>query len=306
MRLTLDALEVLDAIDRKGSFAAAAGELHRVPSAITYTIQKLEQDLGVLVFDRSGHRARLTPAGAKLLEEGRHLLRAAGVLEQLVGRVATGWEPELTIAVGDLVPIERLFPLVEAFYDLGCGTRVCLSTEILGGTWDALLSGRADLVVGASDEGPAGGGYAARPLGVMDFVFVMTPDHPLATLTEPLTEDQILQHRTVVVADSSRSLPPRTPALFGSQEVLTVPTMAAKCQAHRRGLGVGFVPLYQVREDLDDGRLVSRQVAGAAPAPRLFIAWRTGHAGKALKWFLKRLETAALLEGIVNEAREPA
>ncbi len=294
MRLTLDALEVLDAIDRKGSFAAAAGELRRVPSAITYTIQKLEQDLGVLVFDRSGHRARLTPAGVKLLEEGRNLLRAAGVLEQLVGRVASGWEPELTIAVGDLVPLEQLFPLIEDFYDLGGGTRLRMTTEVLGGTWDALTNGRADLVIGAADDGPAGGGYAARPLGVVEFVFVMSPEHALATLPEPLAEEQILQHRAVAVVDSSRHLPPRALALMGGPEVLTVPTMEAKCQAHRRGLGAGFVPYHLVRKDLDTGRLVSRRVAGAAPTSRLFVAWRTGQAGKALKWFLKRLETVEL------------
>ena len=54
MKLSLDALSVLDTIDRKGSFAAAAEELHRVPSAITYQVQKLEQDLDVLLFDRRG------------------------------------------------------------------------------------------------------------------------------------------------------------------------------------------------------------------------------------------------------------
>ena len=58
MRLTLDALTVLDAIDRNGSFAAAAEELHRVPSAMTYAVQKLEQDLGVSIFGRRGHRGR--------------------------------------------------------------------------------------------------------------------------------------------------------------------------------------------------------------------------------------------------------
>jgi len=63
MRLTLDALTVLDAIDRKGSFAAAAEELHRVPSAMTYAVQKLEEDLDALLFDRRGHRAQLTEAG---------------------------------------------------------------------------------------------------------------------------------------------------------------------------------------------------------------------------------------------------
>lgn len=42
MRTSIEALLVLDAIERKGSFAAAAHELHRVPSALTYSVQKLE------------------------------------------------------------------------------------------------------------------------------------------------------------------------------------------------------------------------------------------------------------------------
>ena len=84
MRLTLDALAVLEAIDRQGSFAAAAEELHRVPSAITYAVQKLEQDLDVLIFDRRGHRALLTDTGRELLREGRHLLQAAAELESRV------------------------------------------------------------------------------------------------------------------------------------------------------------------------------------------------------------------------------
>ena len=49
-RLTLEGLEVLDAIDRKGSFAAAAAALYRVPSKITYTINKMEDELGVSLF----------------------------------------------------------------------------------------------------------------------------------------------------------------------------------------------------------------------------------------------------------------
>ena len=50
--ITLDALQTLDAIERRHSFAAAAEELHRVPSAVSYTINKLEEDLGVALFDR--------------------------------------------------------------------------------------------------------------------------------------------------------------------------------------------------------------------------------------------------------------
>src|SRR4030065_29222 len=143
MRLTIDSLMVLDAIERHGSFAAAAEALHRVPSAVTYAVQKLEEDLGVAIFDRSGHRAQLTEAGRELLREGRRLLVAAGELEARVKRVATGYEVELRIAVDDLVPMERLFPLLDEFYRSTCGTRLKLLTEVYGGAWDALGRGRA-------------------------------------------------------------------------------------------------------------------------------------------------------------------
>jgi len=57
LKLSLDALQILDAIDRRGSFAAAGKALHKVPSTISYTVAKLEEDLGVQLFDRVGPRA---------------------------------------------------------------------------------------------------------------------------------------------------------------------------------------------------------------------------------------------------------
>lgn len=301
MRLTLDALAVLDAIVRKGSFAAAAEDLYRVPSAITYTVNKLEQDLKVGLFDRSGHRAKLTPAGEKLLQEGRHLLRAAQELELSVKRVATGWEAELTLAMDDLIPLSRIYPLVADFYAGNVGTQLRLITEVFGGSWDALATGRADLVIGASGEGPAGGGYATRLLGDMEFVFVVPPGHPLASATVPLASEDILQYRAIAAADSSRNLPPRTSYLLTGQDVLTVPCMRTKLEAHRRGLGVGFVPRSLVEDDLAAGRLITKEVACPAPAPHLFIAWRGGNTGKALAWFLERLEDRELLARLMNQ-----
>ena len=107
--ITIDALKVLDAIDRKGSFAGAANELFRVPSAISYTVQKLEEDLNVAIFDRTGHRAALTPAGRYLLEEGRTLLEAAENLAHTTRQVAQGWETRLRIGFNSLlrVPVSR-------------------------------------------------------------------------------------------------------------------------------------------------------------------------------------------------------
>ena len=124
MKLSLDALEVLDAIDRRGSFAAAAEELHRVPSAITYSVQQLEEGLDLLLFDRTGHRAKLTEAGRELLNEGRHLLRAAADLECRVQQVAKGWESELRIAIDTMVGLEKLFGIVAEFYDQNPGTDI--------------------------------------------------------------------------------------------------------------------------------------------------------------------------------------
>ena len=295
MRLTLDSLAVLDAIDRRASFAAAAEELHRVPSAVTYAISKLEQDLGVTLFDRSGHRAVLTPAGRELLDEGRHLLRAASGLENRIKRVATGWEAELHIAVGDLINHTEVFRLIQRFFSEEAGTRIRVIEEVYGGTWDALVTGRADLAIGAPGSGPAGGGYATREIGRVDFAFAMVPDHPLANLPEPLKASDILAYRSVSAADSSRNLPPRTSGLLSGQEVLTVTDMVAKYQAQRMGLGVGFLPVSWIADDVEAGRLVTRKVEENKETALSAIAWRSDYIGRALRWFLDHLQDDAQL-----------
>jgi DNA-binding transcriptional LysR family regulator len=299
-KLSLDALLVLDAIARKGSFAAAAEELHRVPSAITYTVQKLEQDLDVQLFDRSGHRARLTRAGEELLREGRHLLRAATDIECRVQRIAKGWETELRIAYNDIIPGERLCPLILEFYREGAGTRLRLSAEILEGCWDALFSGRADLVIGAPSEIPPEPGVATRPFGEVEFVFAIAPDHPLAEAPEPIAVSDILQHRIVVAADSSRNLPPRSVGLSNGQDTLTVPTMQAKLETQAAGLGVGFLPINMAAPAIAAGRLVRKLVDEESPkATRMSLAWRPRDAGKGLKWWLEKLEDPSVRQAIL-------
>jgi DNA-binding transcriptional LysR family regulator len=289
VRLTLDALLVLDAIERKGSFAAAAHELHRVPSAVTYTVHKLEQDLDVPLFDRRGHRAKLTTAGRELLDEGRHLLRAAGEIEARVKRVATGWEAELRVAYDGILPAAAMLKLAQDFYAQNADTRLRFTAEVLGGCWDALAAGRADLAIGASGEGPSGGGYQTRPLGEIDWVFALAPSHPLAQAEEPLTRSDILAHRAVVVADSSRNLPPRTTGLLSGQDTLTIADAAAKLQAQVMGLGVGYLPQCLATTAAARGELVIKQTEEPKVSQMLFLAWRTTHRGKALKWFVDQV-----------------
>lgn len=289
MRLSLDAIQVLDAIDRKGSFAGAAAELHRVPSAITYSVKQLEEGLGVDLFDRKGHRAVLTGAGRELLAEGRRLLRAAADLECRVQQVAKGWESELRIAVDTVIPIDRLYGLAEEFYGEKTGTRLRLSSEVLAGTWDALASGRADLALGASGDAPSGRNYATRLIGRIEMVFAAAPFHPIVAAPRPLDDATIQEHRAVSVADSSRLLAPRTVGLLSGQDTLTVPSMEAKAAAQVAGLGVGFLPRPVAEREAAAGRLRILEVAGARPAADLLAAWRPGDEGKALEWFVRRI-----------------
>jgi DNA-binding transcriptional LysR family regulator len=300
MKVSLDALQVLDAIERRGSFAAAAEELHRVPSAITYTVQKLEQDLDVPLYDRRGHRAVLTPAGRELLEQGRHLLRAAGELECRVKRLATGWETELRIAFDVLIKVERFLPVLADFYGEQSGTRLRLFGEVLGGTWEALASNRADLAIGVSGETPSGSGYAVRPLGTMEFVFAVAPSHPLAAAPEPLTREQILAHRAVAVGDTSRNLPPRSVGLLSGQDVLTVPSLEAKVEAQVAGLGCGYLPRFAAMVEAGARRLVIKKVEDHEPGERLNYAWRQGEKGRALRWFVKRLEEPRVRAALIG------
>lgn len=305
MRLSLDALLVLDAIDRKGSFAAAATEMHRVPSAVTYTIQKLEQDLDVLIFDRSGHRARLTPAGQELLREGRPLLDAALALEARVKRVATGWEPELRIAVGDLIDFRVLLDSVAAFDRIGGETRLRFSHEAYGGAWDALYTGRADFAIGAPDDAPPGGGFKSTPLGEVEFVLAVAPSHPLAKEPHPVPMQTIRSHRAVSVADSSRSLAPRTSGLLTGQATLTVSTQADKLAAQLAGLGVGYLPRRIADPHIAAGNLVALYPEEHKAIAKLFIAWPTKARGNALRWFLDHLADDAVRQRLCCGGQHP-
>ena len=295
IKLSLDSLEVLDAIARKGSFAAAAESLFRVPSAVTYTVRKLEEDLGVSLFNRSGHRAELTEAGAELLREGRHLLIAATELECRVRRVASGVETELSIAISDLFDIKAIFPILDAFYAQNFGTRIKLLREVYGGGWDALVSGRADIASGVPGDGPSGGGYTTMPMGTLEFIYAVSKNHPLATLAEPLQNLDIMKYRSISAADSSRNLAPRTSGILTGQDVLTVPDMHTKLQAQIAGLGVGYLPKKLAAQYIASGELVVKQVAEPRHEVTGFLAWRS-NGGKAQQWLLEQLQKLTLNE----------
>lgn len=303
LRLNLDALQILDAIDRRGSFAAAGKELHKVPSTISYTVAKLEEDLGVQVFERLGPKVALTPAGQELLKEGRYLLKAAQDLEHRVRRVASGWETEFTIGMDSMLSPLGLRDDIRAFYDVTRHTHLSLMLDALSGTWEALLEGRVDLLAGAAGEGPSGGGYVTEPMGAIPFVFAVAPTHPLAQIKRPLTKADMQAHRAVAVADSARKLTARTVGMLFGQDALTVPDMRTKYAYQVAGLGFGFLPEAYARTAIEAGRLIECEVEEPRRPETFYLAWRSGETGAALKWWLERLRGPDRLQVMLTADR---
>jgi DNA-binding transcriptional LysR family regulator len=288
LKLSLEAIELVDAIARHGSFAAAGTRLNKVPSTISYAVGKLEDQLGMLLFVRNGPRVTLTQAGEEMLKEGRWLLGAASDLESRMRQIATGFESELRLVHDSLIPTQALIDDIRAFEALRCGTRLRIGCEALTGSWEALREGRADIVV-AAGEGPAGGGYQAVMVGSLDFAFCVAPTHPLTRLDRALHRGDLLQHNAIVVSDSARTLSDRTVGLLAGQHRVAVPSMAAKIACQAAGLGHGFLPRACIEGELKRGALVELQTEEPRAPEAFWLAWKTGAKGKALQWWVKQL-----------------
>ncbi|KFD20867.1 LysR family transcriptional regulator [Tatumella ptyseos ATCC 33301] len=285
--LTLEALRVMDAIDRRGSFAAAADELGRVPSALSYTMQKLEEELDVVLFDRSGHRTKFTNVGRLLLERGRVLLEAADKLTTDAEALARGWEPHLSIVTEALVPCEHLFPLVNRLAEKS-NTQLSLQTEVLAGAWERLDQGRADIVVAPALHFRTSSEINTRKIYSMMSVYVASPDHPIHQEPEPLSETTRVKYRGIAVADTARERPVITVELLDKQQRLTVSSLGDKRKALLAGLGVATMPWPWIEKDVAEGRLkvVSPEYKIDI---NIIMAWRRDSMGEAKAWALREI-----------------
>jgi DNA-binding transcriptional LysR family regulator len=300
--LTPDALLMMVTIERTGSFAAAARELGKVPSALTYSVRQLEDALDVLLFDRSSRQARLTAAGDELLREGRLLLQQMDAVANRVKRVASGWEAELTVAVDKAIAPHAVFDLMEAFYALKPPTRLRMRSEVMTGTWEALVSGQADLAIGVPADRVNSTDVRCELIGELEFVLTVAPHHPLATAPTPLSGALLAQHRIIAVSDTARGLTPMTVGILPGQDVLTLPSMGAKLEALLRGLGCGYLPEPMVRPHIASGRLVRKEVEAPPRVARTHYAWRQGGMppGMALTWWLHQLSSPATRHALLD------
>lgn len=302
--LSLDDLQLLQAVRATGSLSRAAERLGKAASTVSYAARQLEERLDALLFDRAGYRIALTPAGLLLVEQGAQLQAQARRLTERVKQVARGWESALRIATDELANIEALLPLVADFDALNSGVHLRFAHEVLGGNWESLLDQRADLVVAATNEPPAMAHLQWFELAQLEWVFAVSPRHPLAREGKdgkPLSMEAITAHRSVVVADTSRLSVARSYGVQTHQERLAMPSMRAKIAAQVAGLGVGWLPLEKVRHHLEQGTLVALTTQDPREPNLLYVGWHSHRAGPALQWWVDKLRDPRLVPPLLYQ-----
>jgi len=243
-RITLDQWAALVAVVEHGGYVRASDHLHRTQSTITYTIKKLEDLLGLKVFELQGRRAVLTPAGQVLYRRGKSLVDDATRLERSASGLAQGWEPEVRLAVDAIFPTWLLLRALDLFGREHPDVRIELIEAVLGGIEEALTEGRVDFIIGTLVPG----GFIGDSLMQVRFVCAAAPSHALHHLGRPVEIEDLRAHRHLVVRDSSA----RRSRSGGwlNERRWTVSNKATSIRAACMGLGFAWYAEENIREEL--------------------------------------------------------
>jgi DNA-binding transcriptional LysR family regulator len=251
-RISLEQWRALLAVVDAGGYAQAAISLRKSQSAVTYAVQKIEQQLGVKLFGLQGRRARLTGEGQVLYRRAQALLEEAGAVESVARTLAAGWESELSLAVEVIFPTWLLLQCFARFGNEHPGTRIELYETVLSGTEEALLQRRVALAIGSLIPP----GFIGDALMQVRFVPAAHPEHPLHRLGRPLRLRDLRRHRQLVIRDSGAARSRSGPWL-GAEQRWTFSHKATSIHAALAGQGFAWYPEDTIRDELAQGRLKS-------------------------------------------------
>lgn len=248
---SLDGWEALQMVVQFGSFAAAAEKLNRSQSTVSYAIGRLQDQLGIRIFQVKGRRARLTEAGRALLADAEPLLGGFSRLEERARSLVSGGQSEIRLSVDSMYPSEKLFAALASFTQsypwvhpaLRQGTFLSSATEFLSHDADLCITGLP------TSE------YFVKPVLEVRMQAVARFDHPLQASKRRLSRLDLIQHLAVIIEGIASGEPRRQPRI-PSQRSLTVNTIEAAIHAVRSGLCFGWLPVYRIPAYIDDGELV--------------------------------------------------
>lgn len=249
-RISLEQWRALVAVVEAGGYAQAAEQLHKTQSTVSYAIARIEEQLGLALFEREGRRAALTDSGRLLYRRGRQLVAEAERIELGAADIAAGWEPQLDIAIEILFPTWLLLRCLDRFAAERPETRIELYESVLGGGEELLESGSVDLAV-CSRVPP---GCVGDPLMQVRFVAVAAPSHPLHHMGRELTLEDLREHRHLIVRDSGTRRD-RTGAMEVTEQRWTVSHKATSIRALTMGLGFAWMAEGMIRQELESGEL---------------------------------------------------
>ena len=249
-KITLEQWRALVAVVDHGGYAQAAQALSKTQSSVSYAVHKMEQLLGVALFQIQGRKALLTAAGGVLVRRGRELVEQAGAIERAARHLGAGWEAEIRLTVEVLFPTWELLQVIDQFGRQCPQTRVELYESVLGGTDEALLERRVDLAV-CSNLPP---GFHGEPLRQIKLIPVAAPAHPLHQLKTALTHADLRAHRQILIRDSG-SARTRSGGWQRTEQRLTVSNKATAIRALCMGMGFAWQAELSIRDELRQGVL---------------------------------------------------
>ena len=273
------------------SFTLSGKVLHKVPTAVSYTLNTLEKKLQIKLFNKSNKKLVPTIAGKYLAGKAAQILDEMETTLQNTISLAEDFEPDLKIAVNNIVSLKPLYDLCKLSTKLFPHTQLNLSIEVYNGVWESLFSDRADIAVGAPHSADLNSDLETFRLGVCNWLFCVCPKHPLTAEILPLSNDTLRHYPAVCVKDTSSVLPAKNAWLLKGQQAIFVPDYYSKIRMHENGSGVGFLPEYFAKPFLDSQKLVTLPVKNPKKPTTLWIAVKDRqNRGPAFNWWLEQLK----------------
>lgn len=269
-------LETFVRIVETGSFAAAADTLYTTQSTVSARMRELEKSLGVALFDRSGHRARLTPKGQDLLGPARRMVSLASDISLRIGDTQA-LSGVVRMGVVGLVAITWLPKLVAALRERYPGLVLNLEIALTATLIDKLRAGDLDLALVTGPVNEAS--LDALTLGGDEFVWMAAPS--LRVPSRPLAPAELCDWPVLGLSEASHHYPV-IEQWFRAGEAQYRPVVS--CNNVRvlgeltlAGLGVSLLPLASYRKEIAAGLL---QVLNTRPrlAPVEFVVLRKRNA----------------------------
>lgn len=275
MNTTLDAWEILQTVVQLGGFAPAAEKLNRSQSTISYAIGRLQDQLGVRIFEIQGRKAQLTEVGRLLLADAEPHLAGFHQLEERARMVASGGASEVRLSVDSIYPDDRLFAALTSFSRDFQHVKPKLRQGAFLSADEEFSLYNAQLCV----TGLVSREMFVKPILVIEMIAVARRDHPLLLVQHRLSSSDMLQHMLVTI-EGAVSGSQRQQRRLPAQRVLNVRSIESAIAAVRSGLCFGWLPQYRIQSELDSGDLVELPLpAGNTRDVRLHLVWKDSNSG---------------------------